>query len=66
VCGECTTKVDGINYCVSCLAKLAGPAKRESAAPEEASPAVAVVWLVVGASGLTLLTWAMIELGSLW
>jgi hypothetical protein len=28
VCSECTTKVDGINYCVDCLAELArGPAR---------------------------------------
>jgi len=24
VCSECSTKVDGINYCVRCLAGLAG------------------------------------------
>jgi hypothetical protein len=26
VCSECATKVDGINYCVGCLAALAGQA----------------------------------------
>lgn len=32
-CSECVTKVDGINYCVGCLAELAGGAELEASGP---------------------------------
>jgi hypothetical protein len=66
VCGECTTKVDGINYCVSCLAALAGPKREKREVAKTSSPLVAAFWLVVGTSALTLATWAMLELGAIW
>lgn len=66
VCGECTTKVDGINYCVSCLATLAGPKRAKDTSAQSRSPIVSSLWLALGASLLTLLSWAMIELGAIW
>jgi hypothetical protein len=66
VCGECTTKVDGINHCVSCLAELAGPRKEKASVATQSSPLVASVWLAVGVGSMTLLTWALLELGALW
>ena len=56
VCSECVTKVDGINHCVACYARLAeqGAARRrESArvtptwrAALSAAALLAVVWLM--------------------
>jgi hypothetical protein len=66
VCGECTTKVDGINYCVSCLATLAGPKRAREESAQSRSPIVSALWLVAGAGLLTTLTWAVIELGAIW
>jgi len=66
VCGECTTKVDGINYCVSCLAKLAGPDRREQASAAEASPIGGALWLALGTITLTILAWGLLELGAAW
>jgi len=62
VCSECVTKVDGINYCVSCLAALAGAGAEErselGAAPSRAGA-------VASAAGLFLLlalaAWALVE-----
>jgi alkyl hydroperoxide reductase subunit AhpF len=66
VCGECTTKVDGINYCVHCLGTLAGPARREATGDGPTSPVLAALSLVGGVALLTVLAWATIELGSMW
>jgi hypothetical protein len=66
VCGECTTKVDGINHCVSCLAELAGPRKEKESATEASSPILASFWLALSVGTMTLLTWALLELGALW
>lgn len=66
VCGECTTKVDGINYCVSCLASLAGPARREAASDARGSPVVSALWLAAGVLVLTTLAWGILELGASW
>jgi hypothetical protein len=62
VCSECVTKVDGINYCVSCLAKLAGEGKRADRESSQASEG----WIAVMAAGglillLVLLMWGMVE-----
>ena len=62
VCAECTTKVEGINYCVRCLAHRA----QAEAAPERSQrPASrlslgmsAITWAVV----LWLAIWALLEL----
>ncbi len=66
VCGECTTKVDGINHCVSCLAALAGPRKEKADGTAESSAAVASLWLALGLGTMTLLAWAVLEIGALW
>lgn len=62
VCAECTTKVEGINYCVGCLAALAGAA----AAPPPAASAgarAALGWLAgaMTLSLLALLLWGLLE-----
>lgn len=66
VCGECTTKVDGINHCVSCLAELAGPRKERERGVDVGSPLVSSFWLAVSVGTMTLITWALFELGALW
>lgn len=62
VCGECVTKVDGINYCVSCLARLSdGSARRAraDAAPTPRGLAVASAMVLFGLAAL--LTWGLLE-----
>ncbi|MCA9609581.1 MAG: hypothetical protein KC619_28480 [Myxococcales bacterium] len=62
ICSECVTKVDGINYCVTCYAKLADRgARRRSADDTATSPAVA--WLAGAGLVLlaTLMTWGLLE-----
>ncbi|MCB9630474.1 MAG: hypothetical protein H6725_24105 [Sandaracinaceae bacterium] len=62
VCAECTTKVEGINYCVRCLAQRAqSEAKPKDAAapPSRLRLGVsAAVWAVF----LWLALWALLEL----
>lgn len=59
MCGECVTKVDGINYCASCLAMLAERTKRKDGARRAPSAR----WL--GAAVLfvtaTALVWGLLE-----
>jgi hypothetical protein len=64
VCSECVTKVDGINYCVACLASLAHAAaagRHRERARASGSPLVGALaafgWLVM----LTLLAWGLVE-----
>lgn len=59
VCNECVTKVDGINHCVECYARLA---ERESPRVAVASSA-ATSWMAgLGLLALAVvLTWAMLE-----
>lgn len=62
VCSECVTKVDGINHCVGCYARLADQgASRRTAAARATHPALAYL----AAAGLlavaTLLTWGLLE-----
>ncbi len=62
VCGECVTKVDGINYCVSCLAVLAergARARKAERRPTSPWVARALASLLIGAA--TLLTWVLLE-----
>lgn len=62
VCPECTTKIDGINHCVTCLVSAA-----KSAAPERSevrSEASGVLDVGAGAMLLALvaaLMWALLE-----
>ena len=62
VCSECVTKIDGINYCVSCLAILAAKDAQRDAAERRPTPR----WLAYGAAAAllmlaTLLTWGLLE-----
>ena len=57
------TKVDGINYCVTCLSTLAGHGRKERkkrtlSLPRPLAPAAAASWLFV----LTLFAWGLVEL----
>lgn len=62
VCSECVTKVDGINYCVACLATLAdrgSPRSRSDSRPTSRG------WAALSAFALltiaTLMTWGLLE-----
>jgi hypothetical protein len=61
ICSECVTKVDGINYCVSCLAELA---ERDRARSETATRPSSPVVRTLAAGALftvtTLLTWVLL------
>ena len=49
VCSECSTKVDGINYCVRCLAGLAGAnAQTKGAAKERGASRYGVYFATSG------------------
>lgn len=61
ICSECVTKVDGINHCVACYAKVAdrGAVRRQAKkAPSGRAARVlaAMSWLGV----LTLLVWGLL------
>ncbi|MCB9592227.1 MAG: hypothetical protein H6719_05805 [Sandaracinaceae bacterium] len=62
ICSECVTKVDGINYCVACYARLADRgAVRRTEEAKATHPAVAYL----AAAGLllftTLATWGLLQ-----
>jgi len=62
ICSECVTKVDGINHCVGCYARLADAgATRRSDDAKATHPALAYV----AAGGLllllTMMTWGLLE-----
>ena len=62
VCSECVTKVDGINYCVACLAMLADRgAPRADAASRPRSGALATVSALGLLAVATLMTWGLLE-----
>jgi hypothetical protein len=62
VCSECVTKVEGINYCVSCLAVLADRgASVESRRSRPWSLSAASLSAVVYFVFLCLLAWALVE-----
>lgn len=62
VCSECATKVDGINYCVACLAGLAvdhsSPRTDANGGGTRAHASFAAAYLLV----VTLLIWGFLEL----
>jgi hypothetical protein len=62
VCAECTTKVEGINYCVRCLAQRAraeaSPAQDKPAPSATAVGVSALLWTAL----LALAVWALLEL----
>lgn len=61
VCSECATKVDGINYCVACLAGLAVDSGSRAAAHggERRFPLAGAAFYL---GLLTLLVWGFLEL----
>lgn len=62
VCSECVTRVDGIGYCVSCLASLAAEgAPKPAAAPRAVSRAFGVAALGGFFIVLVLLSWGLTE-----
>jgi hypothetical protein len=65
VCGECATKIEGINYCVSCLSGLAaeggrGAGKRRGMAGS--SPRTPYVVLALQVSALSLWLFGLLQL----
>lgn len=59
VCSECVTKVDGINYCVTCLAIMAVQSTPRSELKERKTFVMAR--LVASIAVLVALTWALLE-----
>lgn len=60
VCSECVTKVDGINYCVKCLAAMArGDENLSSTSTQMVAP---LTWALVVTAGsiLALMLWGML------
>jgi hypothetical protein len=63
VCGECTTKVEGINHCVSCFGGLVAESAAEKPVVRREHPAVAFVLALFGAAVASGLAWGVLELG---
>ncbi len=62
ICSECVTKVDGINYCVACYARLADRGASKRLRDESAShPAVAYLAAAALLVTATLMTWALLH-----
>lgn len=62
VCSECVTKVDGINYCVSCLAALADRgARQQQAEKRPTSRWLAHLAALTLLGTATVLTWGLLE-----
>ena len=62
ICSECVTKVDGINYCVACYARLADRGASERRKDATAShPAVAYLAAAALLIAATLMTWGLFE-----
>lgn len=62
ICTECVTKVDGINYCVGCYARLADRGAARERAGHRPTPRGLARAAAVGLLGLaTVLTWLMLE-----
>ena len=62
VCAECTTKLDGINYCVGCIAAMA-PARRAGPDARPGGTArwlTAAVWYAAAAGATALLLKAVL------
>lgn len=60
VCSECVTKVDGINYCVRCLASMSADNSRVRADSSQMPPQVVWMLVLVFGSLLTLMLWGML------
>lgn len=62
VCDECSTKINGINHCVRCLAALAGRARAPADVSARAPGAIGLLGAVALVSAASLLTWALLEI----
>lgn len=62
VCAECSTKVEGINYCVRCLRRLAGHDQRDD---RTTAPSAGWSQLSLGAwvVALTVMAWLLVQAG---
>ncbi|AKF05762.1 hypothetical protein [Sandaracinus amylolyticus] len=61
VCAECSTKIEGVNHCVECLATLAGNATDATQrAASSAWRGRVAAGVVLG--GATLMWWALVEI----
>ncbi len=61
VCSECATKVEGINYCVRCLAGLAREGGRKLGRRRESSPRAAYFSAAGYLLLLSLGLWALLQ-----
>lgn len=62
ICSECTTKVEGINYCVSCLAGLAVEGGRRAGRARASERTTAAYFAAAGyALALAAAMWMMLE-----
>jgi hypothetical protein len=61
VCSECSTKVEGINYCVSCLAGLAVEGGRKVSAGRRTGADHAYLGLAGYVAVLTAAMWILLE-----
>jgi len=63
VCSECSTKVEGINYCVSCLAGLALEGGRAAGRRKAGEAGSALAYVSAGAYFCTLVAglWLLLE-----
>lgn len=61
VCGECVTKVDGINHCVGCLSALAERSARERPALRTSSRAGRTVSATLLFGVAVLMAWGLLE-----
>lgn len=62
VCGECTTKVDGINHCVSCFEALVAETAAPATKKRSEHPVLALFFALVGIAIAALCAWGMLEL----
>ena len=61
VCSECVTKVDGINYCVRCLASMSSTGSIGATEGKGLSGTVVGLLVVCFSVLLVLMTWGMLE-----
>jgi hypothetical protein len=55
ICAECSTKIDRMNFCTTCLGTLGGPPDRGRGREEAGGPVTGLFFLLVGYAALTAL-----------
>lgn len=63
VCAECTTKVEGINFCVRCLAARARAEAVPQGSPADTSVPTRLAIAIIAGVCLWALLWALLKLG---